>query len=104
MLVDLTDEQIKQLLYELDYRQGELLGGGDTEQAYALASITDKIRTANSIKALELAVDYESKNLDESSFENDGQYHWAVGHADGLSDAIRIAKGEDWRKVVDYEE
>ena len=104
MLVDLSQDEIKTLLYELDYRYGELLGGGDIKQAYALASITDKIRTANSITALELAVDYESKNLDESSFETDGQYEWARGHADGLSDAIRIARGESWKEVVNYEQ
>ena len=46
MKIDLTKEELSRLLYELDYRFGELLGGGDIEQANKLASITDKIRVA----------------------------------------------------------
>lgn len=43
MIIDLTLEELKQLEYELRYREGELMGGGDFEQANKLASITDKI-------------------------------------------------------------
>lgn len=44
--VEITKDEISVLLYELDYRWGELMGGGDVEQANQLASIIDKIRVA----------------------------------------------------------
>ena len=65
----------------------------------------------NIIKTLANAVEYERKNIVESSFETDTAYQYAVGHADGLSDALeligRIERGEDetevLRKVLDKE-
>ena len=50
MLLDLTLDELKQLEYELRYREGELLGGGDNEQANRLASITDKLFQAREDK------------------------------------------------------
>lgn len=46
----LTNEEQSQLLYELNYRYGELLGGGDTEQAFKLASIIDKLKAGKAVE------------------------------------------------------
>ena len=102
-MLGLTNEEQSQLLYELNYRYGELLGGGDTEQAFKLAGIIDKLKAGKVVEDLKSAIEYESKNLDENSFTHEEQYQWAVGHADGLSDALGIIQGEDWKEVIDYE-
>lgn len=49
----LTKEEQSQLLYELNYRYGELLGGGDTEQAFKLASIIDKLKAGKGVEVYE---------------------------------------------------
>lgn len=105
----LTSEEMKLLLGVLDSSWGVLMARGDTDGGNKLASITDKIRRGviadtQIATALSNAVAYESRNLDESSFETDGEYRWAVGHADGLSDALAIARGKNWKEVIDYEE
>ena len=64
------------------------------------------------INALTRAVAWTSANLDESSFDNDKEYWWATGHADGLSSALHLAqeldKGTDietaLRMAIDMEE
>lgn len=43
MIIDLTLDELKQLEYELRYREGELMVSGDFQQASKLASIADKI-------------------------------------------------------------
>ena len=53
---------------------------------------------------LRKAIAYESKQLDESSFADDGCYAYAKGHADGLSDGLDIMAGADWKEVVNCEE
>ena len=42
-MLELTMEELKTLEYELNYRWGELMGGGDIEQANKLAKIIDKV-------------------------------------------------------------
>ena len=54
-------------------------------------------------KALKEAIEYESKNLDESSFETDADYRYAIGHADGLSDALEILQDENYKRLLDIE-
>lgn len=64
MITDLTLEELKQLEYELRYREGELMGGGDTEQANRLASITDKLFQAKEDKPF-WSVEYDYLNKRE---------------------------------------
>lgn len=105
----LTSEEMKLLLGVLDSSWGVLMARGDTDGGNKLASITDKIKRGvvadtQIATALSNAVAYESKNLDESSFAHEEDYFRALGHADGLSDALAIARGENWKEVVDYEQ
>ena len=102
----LSLEEMNQLFYEIGYREGELLGSGeDTEQAMRLGAIADKLRNGlfGVERDLKDAIEYEEKNLDRSSFENDADYHHELGYADGLKDALKILRGESWKGVVDYE-
>lgn len=50
--------------------------------------------------ALKKAVDYVSKLLTHKEFDTEEHYLWSCGYADGLSDAIAILNGVDWKELV----
>lgn len=74
------------------------------EVLHELREHPEKSPLAPVVKALAKGVEYESKNLDKGSFETDADYQYALGHADGLSDALAIANGEDYKEILNIEE
>lgn len=55
---------------------------------------------ASNLVALKEAVDYASNILDHKEFDTEEHYLWSCGYADGLSDAIAIINGVDWKELV----
>lgn len=52
------------------------------------------------VKALKEAVGYVSQLLDKKEFDTEEHHLWSCGYADGLSDAIAILNGVDWKELV----
>lgn len=52
------------------------------------------------VKALKEAVDYVSQLLNKKEFDTEEHYLWSCGYADGLSDAIAILNGVNWKELV----
>lgn len=88
MLAELTREELETLFYELEARHEELVGGGDDEQAKRLNALLAKLRSSNSPKALELAIEHTTDRSTE--------------YRNGLSDALKIAKGASWEEAIKY--